>query len=300
MTIILPDNYHAKALLQRNRVECIPKEQALRQDIRPMRIGILNIMPSCQTYEFNLLHPLGLSILQVDPIWLKLKCHNYGSSDKNHINELYISYEDAIAESYLDGLIVTGAPVEKIHFEDVLYWDEIREILHDAKKTCPSTLGICWGGFALAYLEGIDKFTYDHKLFGVFPASNLVPSHLITGELDDEFWCPQSRHAGINDEQLKQAEKKGILNLLAYGQDCGYTIFETVDHRYIMHLGHPEYNTGRILDEWARDSVNDHVSPPAYFDLENPINQWRSQRNVFFGHWLKYCYTSISSPEELA
>ncbi len=296
MTIILPDDYHAKALLQANRVDCIPREKALRQDIRPMRIGILNIMPSAQNYEFNILHPLGLSIIQVDPVWVKLKSHNYTSSDKNHIQDLYVTYEEATSDAPLDGLIVTGAPVERIKFEEVRYWDEISEILLDAKHNCPSTLGICWGGFALAYLEGLDKFNYDKKLFGVFPARNLDTSNPITGELDDMFWCPQSRHAGLDDAQLEHAHEQGKINLLAYHPDCGYVMFETPDHRFIMNVGHPEYNAQRLAEEAKRDSQDPSVPAPANFDINNPINTWRSQRNMFFTLWLKYCYMSVSVP----
>ncbi|MGK5092917.1 homoserine O-succinyltransferase [Deltaproteobacteria bacterium TL4] len=294
MTVITPNNYHAKKVLEENRITCISGEDAARQDIRPLRIGFLNIMPKCEDYEFNLLHPLGMSIIQVNPVWIKLKSHNYKSSNQRHIEELYVSYEDALKTGPLDGLIVTGAPVERVAFEEVEYWDEIKVILLDAKQSCISTLGICWGGFALARLEGIDKFNYEKKLFGVFEARNLFPFHPIVGELDDVFWCPQSRHAGIDDQLLEKAQKAGLLNLLAYGPESGYVIFETPDHRYIMHTGHPEYNARRLVQEALRDANATDVPKPANFDLNNPINRWKGNRNVFFSQWLKYCYDQIS------
>lgn len=293
MTILLPKNHHAQQILEANRVTCIPPEQAEHQDIRPMRIGILNIMPFVQSYEFNLLHPLGLSIIQVDPIWIKLESHSYKSS-KDYIEEIYITYEQAIKDAPLDGLIVTGAPVEKIQFEQVQYWNEISSILADAKFKCPSTLGICWGGFALAYLEGIEKFTYHQKLIGVFELANINPQHPITGELDDRFWCPQSRHAGIEDHVMEQAQKEGKLNLLAYGKESGYSIFETPDHRFIIHIGHPEYHSSRLVAEYQRDLDDPEVPVPSNFDIKSPINRWRGHRNMFFGQWLKYCYTEVS------
>ena len=294
MTVITPDNYHTRRILEENRVRCISREEAVHQDIRPLRVGILNIMPKCEDYEFNLLHPLGMSIIQVEPIWIKLQSHNYKSSNQQHIEELYISYENAIHLKPLDGLIVTGAPVEQVEFEEVEYWDEISEILIHARGQGPSTLGICWGGLALARLEGIEKFNYEQKLFGVFELKNLYPLHPIMGELDDVFWCPQSRHAGIDAQLLEKARDEGRLNLLAYGEECGYVIFETPDHRVIMHIGHPEYNAQRLVQEAHRDAHLKGVPEPANFDIRNPINRWKGNRNVFFTQWLKYCYEQIS------
>lgn len=294
MTIILRSDYPGLPLLQTNRIDCIDPKSALVQDIRPLRIGILNIMPLGEKYEFNLLHPLGLSIIQVDPVWIRLKSHGYKTSDQAHINELYVTYEEATREAPLDGMIVTGAPIETIPFEDVKYWDEIREILLDTKSKCPSTLGICWGALALAYLEGLEKHSYDEKLFGVFEVENVFPFHPITGELDDISWCPQSRSAGIADELMEQAKVDGKLNLLAYGEDCGYVIFETPDHRFVMHTGHPEYNSQRLAFEAERDSKNPNVPPAQNFDFKNPVNRWRGHRNSFFTQWLKYCYMEVS------
>lgn len=293
MTIILPENYHARSILMENRVDCIAVEDAIRQDIRPMRIGILNIMPIGEKYEFNLLHPLGLSIIQVDPVWIRLESHEYRTSNKGHIDELYITYEEAIKDKHLDGLIVTGAPIETMDFEAVNYWDEISEILLDCKYKCASTLGMCWGAFALAYLEGIEKHNYEEKLFGVFEVNNIFPRHRITGELDDISWCPQSRHAGIRDEILEQAAKEERINLLLYGNECGYVAFETTDHRFVMHTGHPEYNAQRLVYEAERDRQKPGVLPPKNFDPNNPVNRWRGHRNSFFTQWLKYCYLEV-------
>ena len=216
MTLIIRSDYHAVPILERNGIRWIPPAQAKRQDIRPLRIGILNIMPLGEKYEFNILHPLGLSVLQLEPVWIRLESHSYKSWEPKHVADIYVTYKEAMRDQSLDGLILTGAPVETVDFEDVYYWEEIKTILSDARKNIPSTLGLCWAGFVMAYLEGVKKINYDHKLFGVFELKNLAPDHPIIGELDDVFFCPQSRQAGMPDEAMEEASESGRLKLLAY------------------------------------------------------------------------------------
>ena len=295
MTLIVRPDYHAVPILERNGIRWIPPSQAKRQDIRPLRIGILNIMPLGEKYEFNILHPLGLSVLQLEPIWIRLESHNYKSWEPKHVDDIYVTYEEAMRDQPLDGLILTGAPVETIDYEDVYYWEEIKTILSDARKNIPSTLGLCWAGFVMAYLEGVKKLNYDHKLFGVFELKNLAPDHPIMGELDDVFFCPQSRHAGMPDEAMEEASESGRLKLLAYGPEAGYSIFSTTDDRFIAHTGHPEYNATRLAEEAKRDHGNPEVPAPANFDFNNPLNRWRSHRNIFFAQWVSYCYLKIST-----
>ncbi len=295
MTLIVRPDYHAVPILERNGIRWIPPSQAKRQDIRPLRIGILNIMPLGEKYEFNILHPLGLSVLQLEPIWIRLESHNYKSWEPKHVDDIYVTYEEAMRDQPLDGLILTGAPVETIEYEDVYYWEEIKTILSDARKNIPSTLGLCWAGFVMAYLEGVKKINYDHKLFGVFELKNLAPDHPIIGELDDVFFCPQSRQAGMPDEAMEEASESGRLKLLAYGPEAGYSIFSTTDERFIAHTGHPEYNATRLAEEAKRDHGNPEVPAPVNFDFNNPINRWRSHRNTFFAQWVSYCYLKIST-----
>ena len=295
MTLIVRPDYHAVPILERNGIRWIPPSQAKRQDIRPLRIGILNIMPLGEKYEFNILHPLGLSVLQLEPIWIRLESHNYKSWEPKHVDDIYVTYEEAMRDQPLDGLILTGAPVETIDYEDVYYWEEIKTILSDARKNIPSTLGLCWAGFVMAYLEGVKKLNYDHKLFGVFELKNLAPDHPIMGELDDVFFCPQSRHAGMPDEAMEEASESGRLKLLAYGPEAGYSIFSTTDDRFIAHTGHPEYNANRLAEEAKRDHGNPEVPVPVNFDFNNPLNRWRSHRNIFFAQWVSYCYLKIST-----
>ena len=294
MTLIIRSDYHAVHLIEKNGIKWISLDQAKVQDIRPLRIGILNIMPLGEQYELNLLNPLGLSILQIEPIWIKLQSHVYKTWPEEHLDQLYSTYEDATKDYPLDGLIVTGAPVEHLDFEEVIYWKEIVEIINHARKTCPSTLGLCWGAMALAYMAKVPKFTFKQKLFGVFELTNLVTDHPIMGALDDRFLCPQSRIAGTLNEQMEAAQRRGDLNLLAFGKESGYSIFETTDQKQIMHMGHPEYNSGRLAHEAKRDR-NDPTVPKIYnFDFDKPKNVWRMHRNTFFQQWIHFCYMKIS------
>ena len=297
MTLIIRSDYHAVPSLERNGIRWILPAQAKRQDIRPLKIGILNIMPLGEKYEFNILHPLGLSVLQLEPVWIRLESHSYKSWEPKHVADIYVTYKEAMRDQPLDGLILTGAPVETVDFEDVYYWEEIKTILSDARKNIPSTLGLCWAGFVMAYLEGVKKLNYDHKLFGVFELKNLAPDHPIIGELDDVFFCPQSRQAGMPDEAMEEASESGRLKLLAYGPEAGYSIFSTTDERFIAHTGHPEYNATRLAEEAKRDHGNPEVPAPANFDFNNPLNLWRSHRNTFFAQWVSYCYFKMSTQD---
>ena len=292
MTVILPSDHHARQALIDRRIDCISQERAVRQDIRPLRIGILNIMPQVENYEYSVLFPLGRSVMQINPIWIKLESHPYRSSSGTHLENLYITFEEAVRERHLDALIVTGAPVEAIPFEKVSYWDEVCEILAYARQNIVSTLGICWGGLAMAKTLGIDKIQYEKKLFGVFPAKSLDTHHRIIGECDDIFHIPQSRMAGIADEVLEAKRDEGSLDLLALSEPGGYTIFETRDQRFLMHLGHPEYDAGRLVVEYERDKALglEGVLPPENVDLGNPINVWRCNGLEFFSQWIKDAY----------
>ncbi|MBN1601453.1 MAG: homoserine O-succinyltransferase [Chitinispirillaceae bacterium] len=296
MTIVIPSDYHAKHALEKGRVLCISQDEAVREDIRALRIGILNIMPKAETYEFSLLHPLGRSIMQIEPVWIRLKTHSYQSSDRSYLEKMYVPFEEAVGKNHLDGLIVTGAPVEEIPFEEVIYWEEVKRILKYARQNIASTLGICWGGLALAKHLGIDKVIHSKKIFGVFETVNLDTEHPITGEMDDRFHCAQSRHAGIPDEVLELERDKGNIHLLSYAKEAGYMIFESTDQRFLIHLGHPEYEPRRLIEEYQRDRAKGRsdVEPPMNLDLENPVNTWRSHRTEFFSQWIKYVHESTS------
>jgi homoserine O-succinyltransferase/O-acetyltransferase len=296
MSVVLPNKYQHRGKLEQRGVLCISEEEACRADIRPLRVGILNIMPQGELYEPYLLFPLSRTIIQVEPVWIRLHSHQYKTTDPNHLDLYYDYLERVIAKAPLDGLIVTGAPVEEMRYEDVNYWDEISAILTFARHNITSTLGICWGGLAMAKMVGIEKEMFPQKLFGVFETENLDRSHPITGELDDVFWCVQSRHSGITDRVLEAERDRGAVNLLAHSSNGGYTIFESSDHRLLMHLGHPEYEAHRLVEEYRRDVAlgRADVPLPANLDIEKPINRWRSHGLEFFAQWVRFIYEPIS------
>ena len=297
MAVIIPSHYPARQALLDRRVSLLSIEQALRADIRPLRIGIINLMPQAERYEFHLLYPLGRSVIQVEPVWIRLEGHKYKSSDQEHLQRYYVNFHDAIAEQPLDGLILTGAPVEELPFDQVTYWKELTTILRFARNNIPSTLGICWGALALARMLDIEKIIYPMKVFGVFETRNLDPSHPITGDSDDAYFCPQSRHAGIDDAVMEKAAEEGKVRLLAHAERGGYVIFESTDHRYLMHIGHPEYEAERIATEYWRDKERGRtdVPEPHNLDLSNPLNRWRTESLDFFGQWIRYLY-NYSNP----
>ena len=253
-----------------------------------VRVGIVNIMPRLEAYEPLLLEPLARAGREVEPVLIRLETHGYTSSDHAHLDRHYRSFWAAIADSELDGLIITGAPVEELAFDDVGYWPELASILDYARTRIASTLGLCWGGLALARLVGIPKLRYPRKLFGVFEHRRLVDdSPLLVGQ-PATFLCAHSRHAGIGDAELELAARDHRVRLLGHSRDTGYTLFETPDHRFVMHLGHPEYVADRLVFEWERDRKlgRDDVEPPRAFDPEHPVTTWHDHREQLFGAWL--------------
>lgn len=288
MTIILPENYHAQSLLEANRVTCIRQEEAIRQDIRPMRIGILETTPIHQRDELNLLEPLGLSIIQVDPIWIKLHSQTGISLKENSLWDWYVTYEAATRHKPLDGLIVHGSAFEQKPLQQLSDWQEIQSILLDTKARSPSTLGIGWGGLALAHLEGLATAPSQQR-FGVFELKNSFPFHPITGEMDDVFFCPQNSGTALEEQGLEKATASEKFQVLAKDNEGRAMILETVDHRFLMHLGNPEYSVEKMLAEAQRSRRT-----PENFDLKNPVSRWRSHRNTLFNYWLKYCYLRVS------
>jgi homoserine O-succinyltransferase len=296
MSVVLPNEHRHRGELEHRGVLCISEQEANRADIRPLRVGILNIMPKGETYEPYLLFPLSRTIIQIEPIWIRLHSHAYKTTDQDHLELYYDFFENAIARAPLDGLIVTGAPVEEIEYEQVSYWDEITTILTFAHQNITSTFGICWGGMALAKMVGIEKEMFAKKLFGAYETRNLDRLHPITGELDDLFWCVQSRHSGISDRVLESERDRGNVNLLAHSDNGGYTIFESADQRFLMHFGHPEYEAHRLVEEYQRDVAlgRTDVPRPANLDINNPVNRWRSHGLEFFAQWVRYIYEPTS------
>jgi homoserine O-succinyltransferase/O-acetyltransferase len=245
-------------------------------------------MPRAHSYERYLLRPLERAPLWIEPVWIRLETHAYTSSDADHIRKLYASFEQAERQGKLHGLILTGAPVEELAFSQVHYWDELRAILNYSRRNIAGTLGLCWGGLALGQILGLEKQMLPKKLFGAFQNRTLLSNHPLTQGFDDQFWCAHSRHSGIADAALEAASASGAVRLLSHGQETGYTLFESADGRFLAHLGHPEYEAERLVHEWERDSAlgRTDVEPPRHFDVNQPMNLWRSHCTEVFARWL--------------
>jgi len=291
MPIVIPNNYHITSSLREHGVVCINDLPGGELSPHALRIGIFNIMPEAEKYEFSVVRPLGLSDIPVMPVWIRAVNHGYKSSNKDHIDKWYLTFEQAIKSGPLDGLIVTGAPVETIPYEAVNYWNELKEIFDYAHTNIISTLGICWGGLAIAKIHGVGKITYARKLFGVYPAKNLNRDHPVTGGLSDLFYCPQSRYAGLNEDELRVAADAGEIRPLVYSEESGSFIFESGDGRFIGHLGHHEYDAERIVFEHFRDLEKGLESNPVNFDVNNPKNVWKKEGDELFKNWVRYIHS---------
>lgn len=248
-----------------------------------LRIGVINLMPRAESYEPLLHAALGDEEL----VFIRLRGHFYGSSEQARLERTYVSFERASDAGPLDGLVLTGAPVEHLPFQQVRYWPELREILIAARSAIPSTLGLCWGGMALAELLGVPKVSFRQKLFGSYPLIAIAPSPLMPP--GEPLWYAQSRHAGVHVGAFETAVRNEELRVLAYSELFGYSVFESSDGRYVAHLGHPEYSPARLVEEYRRDRAlgRTDVGPPHGVDLEQPERGYRSHGTRFFAHWLE-------------
>ena len=253
-----------------------------------LRVGIINIMPRAESYEGYLLRSLGVAPSVVEPVWLRLESHVYSSSDAERVRSRYVPFETALARVRLDGLILTGAPVEELAFHDVRYFDELRAILEHARRQQLRTLGLCWGGLALGHLLGVPKVGFERKLFGVFEEQPLDPDSAITRGLGPSFCCVHSRHSGIDEAELDRAAREGRVRPLVRGSETGYSLFESSDGVFLAHLGHPEYPARRLLEEWQRDTElgRSGIEPPRNYELNEPRATWAAHSDRFFANWL--------------
>ena len=281
MPLVLPPDHPARGAFA---------EVAGTGALPPVRVGILNIMPRLESYEPLLLGPLSRVSRDVEPVFLRLETHAYGSSDHAHLDRFYRSIGAALALGQLDGLILTGAPVEELPFEEVHYWPELVRVFEVARSSVASTLGLCWGGMALGGWLDIPKVLFEQKLFGVYENRRLEAEHPLLGTQDEVFRCAHSRHSGVRDVDLERAASEGRVRLLSHSGATGYTMFETPDHRFVMHLGHPEYVAERISFEWERDRSlgRGDVKPPHDFDPAQPTTSWSSHRERLFDSWVRF------------
>jgi homoserine O-succinyltransferase len=301
MPIKIPDDLPALAVLHSENVFAMSDSRAYHQDIRPLQIAILNLMPTKIATEIQILRLLGNTPLQVDITLLHMKSHQCKNTPEEHLTKFYNTFED-VRERKFDGLIITGAPVEHLAFEDVTYWDEMAGIMEWSKHHVYSTLHICWAAQAgLYYHYGIPKYSLDDKVFGVFPHRiNQKNSRLLRG-FDDEFYAPHSRHTEIRREDFLGIQD---LEILSESETSGIYIVGSKSGRQIFVTGHSEYDPLTLKAEYDRD-IGKGLSisvPQNYFPYDdpsqNPIVRWRSHANLLFSNWLNY-YVYQETPFDL-
>ena len=280
-----------RTLLDEN-IFVMPDNIAEHQDIRALKIAILNLMPKKIETETQFLRLLSNTPLQVDVDFLHVESHVSKNTSLSHLNTFYKTFSDVKNNKY-DGLIITGAHVEQLEFEDVDYWDEVCEIMEWSKSNVYSTMHICWGAMAgLYYHFGIQKHTLDEKIFGVFPHNVIVKESQLLKGFDDGFLVPHSRLAEIRREDV---EKVPELNISSESEHSGVYIVCNKNKRQYFITGHSEYDRDTLAQEYFRDRDKgiDIKLPYNYFPEDNPDNsplfRWRGHANLMFSNWLNYC-----------
>ena len=267
-------------------------ERAETQDIRPLKIAILNLMPKKIQAENQLLRYLSNTPLQVEIKLLQTKSYTSHNTPLEHLNKFY-SYFDEVVNEKFDGLIITGAPVEQMEFQDVAYWNELKEIMEWSKSNVYSTLHICWGAQAgLYYHYGVPKYPLGNKMFGVFAHRVLKENVELTRGLDDTFFAPHSRHTEIKSKDIEKVKE---LEILSESDDAGVFIVSTSDYRKVFITGHLEYDRETLKDEYFRDKEKglEICIPENYFPNDDttlePAMSWRGSAHIVFANWLNYC-----------
>ena len=291
MPLRLPDRLPAIDLLKQENIFVMDNSRAHSQDIRPLRIVILNLMPLKITTETDLIRLLSNTPLQLDISFMKLKSHTPKNTPIEHMMMFYRSFEEMRHEKF-DAMIITGAPVEQLNFEDVSYWPEMTEIFDWAKTHVFSTLYICWAAQAgLYYHYGIPKYPLAKKMFGVFEQKPLLPQLPIFRGFDDVFMMPHSRHTEVHREDILADNR---LTLIAESDDCGVSMVMAREGREFFVTGHLEYSPNTLDKEYRRDKdVRDDVEVPKhYYRDDNPANPplvtWRAHANLLYSNWINY------------
>jgi homoserine O-succinyltransferase len=301
MPIKIRDDLPAFEILNNENIFIMPENRAFHQDIRPLKIAILNLMPTKITTEVQLLRLIGNTSLQVEIELLHPKTHMSKNISEEYLMNFYKTF-DEVKDQKFDGLIITGAPVEQMDFEEVNYWEELKEIMEWSMHNVYSTLHICWGAQAgLYYHYNIPKHALENKMFGVFPHKVLKKNMKILRGFDDEFFVPHSRHTEVKREDI---EKVDALNILAESEESGVYMVTAKRGRQIFVTGHSEYDSLTLKSEYDRDinkGLNINV-PNNYFPQDDPkkdpIVKWRGHANLLFSNWLNY-YVYQETPYNL-
>jgi len=303
MPIKVPDNLPAKEILESENIFVMGEDRAIHQDIRPLRIALLNLMPTKIVTETQYLRLMSNSPLQIELTLLYTKTHKPKHTPEEHLSRFYYSF-DEVKEQKFDGLIITGAPVENLDFEKVDYWDELKEIMGWSLTHVYSTMYVCWGAQAgLYYHYGIPKYALPKKMFGIFKHKIINKNKIsFLRGFDDVFFAPHSRHTEVLAEDI---EKHPELDILAISEEAGVYMVARKDGRQLFITGHPEYDALTLKNEYDRD-INKGLPievPVNYFPdndpQKEPLVTWRGHANLLFLNWLNY-YVYQETPYDLS
>ncbi|MBM4762051.1 homoserine O-succinyltransferase [Bacillus sp. B15-48] len=291
MPIKIPKLLPAREILEEENIFIMDEDRANKQDIRPLNIIILNLMPEKEKTEAQFLRLLGNTPLQVNITFLKTATYESKNTSRYHLDQFYTTFAE-VKHKKFDGMIITGAPIELIPFNEVNYWDELVEIFEWTKTNVTSTLHICWGAqAALYYHYDIGKFELPAKCSGVFAHKIFDNKEMLLRGFDDVFYAPHSRYTDVSEEAILNSPN---LKLLSSSEEAGPFIIHSLDRKHIMVTGHLEYETETLAQEYERD-IERGLSVPVpvhYFPKdnpnENPVNTWRSHAHLFFSNWLNY------------
>ncbi len=291
MPLRLPDKLPAIELLKQENIFVMDDSRAHMQDIRPLKIAILNLMPLKITTETDLIRLLSNTPLQLEISFMKLKSHTSKNTPIEHMMMFYRDFDQMRNEKY-DGMIITGAPVEQLDFEEVTYWDEMMDIFSWARTHVTSTLYICWAAQAgLYYHYGVPKYPLSKKMFGIFQQHTLEPQLPIFRGFDDVFHMPHSRHTELHREDILSNPN---LTLIAEGEECGVSMVMARGGREFFITGHLEYAPNTLDTEYRRDrGVRDDVELPRHYYYNNdpsqpPMVTWRAHANLLYNNWINY------------
>lgn len=300
MPIKAQNDLPAKSILENENIFVMDENRAIHQDIRALQICILNLMPIKQDTELQLLRALSNTPLQVDVTFMKMNSHRSLNTSMNHLNKFYNTFDELKDKRY-DGLIITGAPVEQIPFEEVDYWDELCEIMEWSKQNVTSTLHICWGAQAgLYYHFGLNKELLPEKLFGVYEHEVMNRKIPLVRGFDDYFMIPHSRHTTVDSEAIHGCKE---LMVLAESEEVGVLLCMAGEGRQIFLMGHPEYDRMTLHNEYVRDKEKGLpiTVPKNYYPDDDPTQrprlQWRSHSNILYTNWLNYYVYQVTTYE---
>ena len=291
MPVKIPNALPAATTLTNENIFVMTEQRATTQDIRPLRIAIVNLMPTKEATETQLLRVLGNTPLQVEPVFIRTESYTSTHASAEYMETFYRTF-DQVKDQKFDGCIITGAPVELMDFEQVAYWEELKMLMDWANDNVFSTLYICWGAQAALYHNyGVPKYELPEKKFGIFRHRVLIKNSRLMRGFDDFFNMPHSRHTEVRREDIEKVEN---LTIMAESDEAGVAIIASNDRRQVFVTGHGEYDADTLEKEYLRDkNAGKEIKPPVNYypggdTTQPPMVTWRSHANLLYGNWLNY------------